>query len=422
MPVDYDLVILGGTAYARTAALQAVQYGARVALVEPPGLFEQRQQQKYLLEGFQQMGETLQRQAVGERFGLTSDGKLDWLRMLEWGAIAAETQQPHLSVESMSASGIDVVLEEPQRLTRQLTVITESRQLRTRSVLAAYGHLPKVLEPLQLAQKLPASVNIVGVSPEAIEWALALNDCGVQINLIAGEILPGEDGSIRRLMRSHLIVSGINLCAETNPQSELTLTVEPAQPVLELPDFVSLKTNNLLQTSHPRIFACGSILGGTTNEALAQHEATVALHNSLFLPKNKIKYNNLPQAHSHFARIGLTESQAERRYGSAVKAFVSNSANATSLSQMSPMPNYCKLVCANNRLVGVHLVGSGAGDLVRLLAPKIGGSIKALDILANGGLLQLLQASIEQVKQTQWQPNQWQRDWAENWFNWCRSR
>ncbi|CAN5601757.1 hypothetical protein BH23CYA1_BH23CYA1_07210 [soil metagenome] len=51
MPTDYDLVILGGTAEGRTAALTAAGYGARVALVEPSDLFAQRQQERFLLQG-----------------------------------------------------------------------------------------------------------------------------------------------------------------------------------------------------------------------------------------------------------------------------------------------------------------------------------------------------------------------------------
>lgn len=339
MPVSYDLVILGGTVYARGAALRAVGYGARVALVEPPGLFEQRQREQYLLEGLQQVGDILQGRKVGEQFGLTSGGKLAWQRILDWVEISAETQVAHHSVESLSERGIDVVLEAPQRLTRQPMVITETRRLSARSILAAYGQLPTVIESLQRAQEIPHAVSIAGGSPEAVEWALALNDCGVQVTLVSDHVLPNEDRDVQRLVRSCLLTSGINICEKDNQQSEHILQIEAAQPVLELPSFISsntkpfrtksIKTNRRLQTSYPRIFACGSILGGSTDEALAQHEATVALHNALFLPKTKINYENMPQSYSHFARIGLTESQAQRRYGSAIQTFISSSANAT---------------------------------------------------------------------------------------------
>ncbi|MGB7085725.1 MAG: hypothetical protein WBD47_09225, partial [Phormidesmis sp.] len=92
MPTDYDLVILGGAIEGRTAAMTAAGYGARVALVEPPSLFERRQQQHYLLQGLQQLGNSKQQQAVSALFqsqppptdGLSDGQYFDWSALLEW--------------------------------------------------------------------------------------------------------------------------------------------------------------------------------------------------------------------------------------------------------------------------------------------------------------------------------------------------
>ncbi|MEO1636936.1 MAG: hypothetical protein AAFS04_17855 [Cyanobacteria bacterium J06631_9] len=107
MPVDYDLVILGGTLEGRIAA-RAVGYGARVALVEPPGLFAQRQQASYLLCALQQQADGQRQQAVSSlfyqsafpraerQFASQSLGNaalsLNWEAVLEWSRIASETQ------------------------------------------------------------------------------------------------------------------------------------------------------------------------------------------------------------------------------------------------------------------------------------------------------------------------------------------
>ena len=64
MPADYDLVILGGGLEGRIAAMTAVGYGARVALVEPPGLFDDGQQQRFFLQGLRQLAKVKQGQAV----------------------------------------------------------------------------------------------------------------------------------------------------------------------------------------------------------------------------------------------------------------------------------------------------------------------------------------------------------------------
>ena len=415
--VDYDLVILGGTAYARAAALQAVGYGARVALVEPPGLFAQRQQQNYLLKGLQQIGESLQRQAVGLQFGFKGDGALDWQAVLGWSAIAAETQQDSLSVEAMSASGVDVVLEAPQRLTRRLMVETESRRLGARGVLVACGEMPVAIEALRSAV-LPRHVSVVGCSAEAVDWAWALSECGVSVDLIADEALPNEDADIRRLVRSLLIASGICVCSEIGDNADTVLSLKPAKPVLELPKFVALKANCRMQMSQSRIFACGSVLGGSTDERLARYEADIAVRNALFLPVHTVDYSRSVRASSLFASVGLSETQAVRRYGRAVQIFSSSDANAVCLRRESPLLRYCKLVCADNRLVGAHLLRTDASDLIRAMASQIGMPVQRLD----AALLNAVGVGKEICRNARWQPGRWRRDWAENWFNWQRNR
>ena len=467
MAVDYDLVILGGTAYARMAALQAAGYGARVALVEAPGLFEQQQQQKYLLQGLQQIGETWQRQTVGERFGLVRGGKLDWQAVLSWSAIAAETQQAQLSVASMSAQGVDVVLEAPQRLTRCLTTITSSRRLSARSVLAAYGELPTALETLQSAQQLPPAISVMGASPEAIEWALALSDCGIAVTLVAERVLPYEDSDIRRLIQLQIAALGIRSYTDADyrekavPQ-EASIAIEMNRPALELPSFVSLRknksdaskpeedkrernkgegnkreenkaaenklsANRRLQTNHPRVFACGSALGGSASEELARYEIAIALNNALFLPTAKTSYETVPQRYSWFARVGLTESQAKHRYGSAVQISASSRADTTCLTRLNPLISYHKLIYANNRLVGAHSIGNKAASLVQQLALRIrqparNGNILAETIFTELSPTQQSNRLHPNWQPEHWQPGHWRRDWAENWFNWQRSR
>ena len=416
MAVDYDLVILGGTAYARDAALQATSYGARIALIEPFGLYEQNQTQKYLLYALRQLGETMQRQKVGTYFGLTNSGQLNWSQVLAWARIAATTQQPYLSAEALSLKGIDVILEAPERLSRNLAVTTENRRLTTRGVLAAFGHLPTFIEGLQTAS-LPDLVSLASGSLETISWALALHHCGVRVNLITNNVLPNHDLDIRRLVRSHLTASGISISPKPQPDQVL---VQSPRPVIELPRFITLKTNRRMQTNHPRVFACGSILGGVEGDAIAHQEADIAIRNALFLPRNTINYETTAYGETWLSVIGLTEAQARRRYGSAVQTFVATSANATYLSHESPLPSYRKLVFVGDRLLGAHILGENVDVTMKALVSNINKNVALSDLKS-----QIVQFSIEapsSVQRSSWQIGQWRRGWAENWFNWRRSR
>ncbi|PZO21318.1 MAG: hypothetical protein DCF25_05095 [Leptolyngbya foveolarum] len=431
MSSDYDLVVLGGGLEGRIAAITAVGYGARVALVEPPGLFDNGQRQRFLLSGLQQLAQVRQRQAVGEWFGdKTSIGALDWPALIAWSRIAAESAAARLSVGMMSASGVDVVLERPERLSRHMVVTTGRRRLSARGVLAAYGRVPFAM-PLLKAAALPESADVVGGSILAIAWAEALAVMGVEVRLIAARVLPGADEDVRRLVRSQLIAAGIEITTIASGD-RVTLNVDPGEPALTLPDFASdpltkspyLRVNRKLQTAHLRLFACGSAMAGSTNMRLAEYEARIAVKNALFSPNRSVDYRAVVQGNERYARVGLTEAEAMRRYGVVVQVQTASNAGSADLSRVAPLPMYCKLVLVGDRLAGVHLLGEGAEGLACLLSKWMGKPMADLDdgSLSGQGLVWLVFECVWRSRQSRWQVGHWRRDWAENWFNWRRSR
>ncbi len=442
MASDYDLVILGGGREGRIAAMTAVGYGARVALVEPPGLFDDGQRQKFLLLGLQQLGQVKRRQAVGEWFGYKkATGSLTWPALIAWSQIAAESEST-LSVARLSASGVDVVLERPARLSQRMVVTTEHRRLSARGAIAAYGRVPFAM-PLLASSTLPEAVNVVGGSILAIAWAEALAAVGVDVRLVptrvsSGQnmparwlILPEADKDIRRLVRSQLIAAGIEITPTTHGD-RFTLNVEPGEPALTLPDFANkstqssyLSVNHKLQTAHPRLFACGSAIDQSVNAHSAEYETRLAVKNALFLPQENVDYRAVVQGYDRYTCVGMTEAKAMRQYGIVkTQVLTASSAGSTDLSRVSPLPMYCKLVVVSDRLMGVHLLGEGAEGLACLLSKWVGKPLADLDdgSLSGQGLVKLVAECVVRSRQSRWQIGHWRRDWAENWFNWRRSR
>ena len=79
-----------------------------------------------------------------------------------------------------------------------------------------------------------------------------------------------------------------------------------------------LVLNRKLQTTNPRIYACGDLAGGYSFPHIANYEVQVALKNILYLPIFNVNYSGIPWAigsDPKIARVGLTEAQARRRYG-----------------------------------------------------------------------------------------------------------
>ena len=299
--------------------------------------------------------------------------------------------------------------------------------------------------PLLEMSALPEAVNVAGGSATAVAWAEALAAVGVAVCLVARRVIPEADEDVQRLVRSQLVASGVQIASmptvststvSTPREDAFALEVDPSEPALTLPSFAYaiaasasyLKVNCKLQTNCPRLFACGSVLGGSTSIRLAEYEAKIAVENALFLPTKRTDYESVVRGYGRCACAGLTQAGAEKRYGREVRVYVASDSSSTDLSATAPPPVYCKLVCAGDRLVGIHLLGrlsdNPAEDLVCLIAKQLGKSVSGLDSgsLSSEKLIGLIAKSSGQLRQSRWQVEQWRRDWAENWFNWRRSR
>lgn len=467
--VDYDLVILGGAPEGRIAALTATAMGARVALVEPPGRWQQQRQTDYLLQGLRQVGQ--QRQSAAAAFWSQSGGgSLDWSRLLRWSAIAAESEASIVSAAVLGARGVDLILAPPVQLASSpsVRVATQQRRLLGRGLLIATGTVPDYPNPNRQAalsgapdclyqhSALPQRIAIFGGSLTALAWAQALRAAGAEVSLIAPRLLPGEDSDIRRLLLGQLTAEGIGVTPSSSAEKaerQLSLHIQKPPPdccLVLSPQQVAwsqqlaaagiplqtgrLCVNRYLQTAQSRVFACGSVLGGLDHSALAALEAETAVHNALFWPRRTIQYQTFPyssQTQPPVGRVGLTEVQARQRYGGEVQVLTASAANAASLNAEIPHPSFCKLICLENgRLLGAHLLGVGAGEVAYGLALwlKSGTSVDRLPSrwahfeALSPTLTSLLQRAVSQRRQARWQIGSWRRDSAENWFNWRRSR
>ncbi|MEO1792433.1 MAG: FAD-dependent oxidoreductase [Cyanobacteria bacterium J06629_19] len=446
MAADYDLVILGGTLEGRYGALTAAQYGARVALVEPPGVFDRRAQAKYLLRGLQQLGEGRSHRAVSKWFersehARTGPENFDWLALLRWSAIAAKTQSSEIAADRLSTHGVDIIFAMPEILSRRLELTVANRKFKSRAVLAAFGSVPLPVfeglpaltgvERLLGMKSLPRNIYIWGGTLIAVEWAQALNAMGVSVSLVAECFLPDEDSEIRGWMRSRLTATGIQFTSpsklisnhNTQELSQHSLLLDHTKPALELPSFA--------QTAHSRVLGCGSLLHGEfVGDVIAQAEAQVAVWNALFVPNRRVHYGSIPHSHHQFARVGQTPRFAKEGYAPSgdYSTWTASSANSTTLSQALPSPSHCKLICKKERLQSIHLIGDGAGQLADTLSAMIGKPIHQLlnftspTPTGTEGLAGLIQNAASQSQRARWQPYHWRRDWAENWFNWRRSR
>lgn len=481
MTVDYDLIILGGAAVGRYAAARAVEWGARVALIEPPAPMSLAS--ALLYQTLVELNFSVRRQAwlhqwrEAESSANQTDSLVSWATLQQWVKKQAEAIEisnvPLNSLSWLAAQGVEVISEAGAFHPRpQLGFSITGRSLRARRYLLAPASCPTVPQIAGLStipwstfdslaaqnwQTLPEHLLILGNDPRGIALAQALSRLGTQITLIttAACLLPAEDGEAALLIQAQLEAEGIMVLTQTEvtqikqiddriwiqagnqaiettgiflatpPQLHLASLNLEAAGVKWLPRRIVV--NRKLQTTHPRIYACGEGLGGYTNPALDRHEADIALRNALFLPMHSVDYRAVPTAVStdpQLVRIGLTEAQARTTYGNRVQA-VKQLLNGLPKSQIHQDTGFCKLVTLESgEILGAHCLGPEASEWIGAIALAMQHSVK-LPALARSPHLSPTLAEVIQHAAQNWQAHtrpEWQRELLETWFNFTRGR
>ena len=464
MAVEYDLVVWGGTPEGCYAARHAVQLGARVALV---------------LQGLD--GRRLPLQTLGALWTTRppvlgdlppEDAQATWRWAIQRAALIANTLTSD-GLQQLRLQGVDVIAEYGHLMGgRSLQVVTAHRQLTTRAVLLATGSVPQVPaipglawipyetpETLLQQETLPASVAVLGSAPLALALCQTLCRWGVAVTLMtpATDLLHREDPAISRWITAQLQAEGVQLRLGSTIEAIATQATRyslrlPSETVtvgtvvvgasyrphlvgMNLEKFLndehSLTVNAYLQTQHPRIYACGSILGGYGMAAIAHQEALIAVENALFWNRRRIDYGtvsyDLP-TQPPMARVGLTETQARQRYGETDLLIHRQPLYENPKAHwLESTTGFCKLIAhRKGQILGIHGVGPEANEWVQmvgwLMAHNVPWQAVASHPLLPYGLGDIVRQATEQWARDRWQPGQWRRDWAENWFNWRRSR
>jgi pyruvate/2-oxoglutarate dehydrogenase complex dihydrolipoamide dehydrogenase (E3) component len=478
MAVDYDLVILGGSAIARYAAARAVQSYARVALVEPldrlnlPGNPQAASTNRHMLIQAAAIAQHIRQASLwGLGAGLTAP-RLDWKTAIAWAQGVSENVQDQgsdgQSLDLLAAKGVDVVLGQGEFRSQPLGFSVGGRILQSRCYLLAPATQPlspaieglAAIAPLTLETfwhlpTLPQRLILLGGNPQGIELAQALNRLGVQVTWISRDrFLPHEDAEVAQLLQIQLQTEGVRLLPQTHIQ-QVRRSGEAIEVMTETQRFsadalllatapqLDLTTLNLgaigvdwrpsgipvnrrLQTSNRRIYACGEALGGYPLFSIARYEAAIALHNALFLPTAQVDYRHTPIAlltQPEFARIGLSEAAAQRaaqRGDRETPIVLRQFARTLTKAQIqNETTGFCKLIVRKNgEILGVHWVGAGASEAIGAIALAMRQNL-SIEAIAQLPTLNPTAAELLQQTAQQWQQQRLvqYRDWLETWFS-----
>jgi len=258
-------------------------------------------------------------------------------------------------------------------------------------------------ETLYRLDDLPKSLIILGSGVDGLEYASAFGRLGVQTTVVgtATRLLPGADSEIVDHLLQALQAEGIRLLTGTkavdllNRQDKVALRVEQGEGACEeihadrlliavgrKPDLEGLSlekagvhynsrgiiTDSKLQTSVPNIYACGDIVGPYQLASTAEAQAIVAATNAVLPIKRSVDYRNnvyVIFTEPPLAYIGLTEDQAQERFGHKLKVYRFDYSTMRRALIDGNEVGVAKLLCdGRGRIVGAHILGEAAPEVI----------------------------------------------------------
>lgn len=430
-PLDYDLIILGGSLAAREAAIAARMLQARVALVEPDGA-EAALRQAWQHQALLQIGRLLEGRSRLAQMGLSEcSSPPAWAAVRAWAETVVLDLAEGRSLSEVAAAGVDVVVGQGEFFRRpHLGVRAGERTLRSRTYLLApagrmtlpeAGRFAAGVEILANAQtptdlwnpaisQLPGRIALWGQGAQAVELAQILHRLGSQVTLLLERkpksVSHGEqptpalrsqiadlDDDLRRLLLASLEAEGIAIY----PADMLTHIHSHAGTVqLALPDGVrtvdcllnaaepvpnwdglNLEAANIrLEANRLRVYPTlqtfNARIFACTSPSAARQQAQLAVWNAVFLPNRHLRPELLPimiGTQPAIASIGLTEAEARDRHGTdVVVQTLPFKYNPKAQMQAAPT-GLCKLIARRSgQLLGLHLAGLDADEMVAAAA------------------------------------------------------
>lgn len=426
---DYDFLIIGAGTGGMAAAKKAASYGMKVGLIE-----KEKVGGTCLNRGC--TPKKLMVYAADFALKESLAASYAWQechRIIDWSLLMQKIHQRleeinNSFIKNFAEKGIDLIYGEA-KFTGSNTIRVNEREITADKILIAVGGHP--IKPdipgsdlaitsrgmFQLEQ-IPEKLAIVGGGYIGVEFASMMNAFGSEVVFMDTSelILSGFDRELRTKVQQGLIDRGIEFMGETTAEKieqdgdKLKLYLSNDQTIIadqillatgrapstksldlnkagvETGDKEEIKVDKYCRTKNQNIYAVGDCIDRIPLTPVAKAEA-LAVVETLYGKQSKyIDYDYVTSAvfsRPEAATIGLSESEARDKYDG-VKCYCDHT--TPMLYSLADDANQeevsIKLVVVGEaeKIVGAHMVGEHAADIIQCLGVAIGKGITKQDL------------------------------------------
>ncbi|CAN5883257.1 glutathione-disulfide reductase [soil metagenome] len=424
---DFDLFVIGGGSGGVRAGRMAAQRGARVALAEAAELGGTcvnvgcipKKLYSYAAGYAEAFAE-----ASGFGWTLPEAPRFDWSHLKSQRA--AEIKRLNGVYASLLKTANVTLLNGWAQLIDGHTVDVDGTRYTAKNLLIATGGTPWVpklpgrehvltSDAMFDLDPFPKRLLVVGGGYIACEFASIFNGLGAQVTHIhrRAHLLSGFDDDVRQFLAGEMRKAGVDIRLSNEVDSisrgpeglhvmlsrGTTIEVDtvlfatgrvPNTQALgldaagvEVDEDGAIAVDAHYKTSVPSIYAIGDGSTSVQLTPVALAEAMVVVDSLFGDAKRKLDYEFIPTAvftHPNIGTCGYSESEARAKFGK-VTIFCSEFKALRHTLSASTERTFMKLVVdkASDRVVGLHLVGPDAGEVVQGFAVAMrAGATKAM--------------------------------------------